>query len=114
MFKFIVVAWVVVPVVVGYFTTPIIGGLTFFLIFVVFGTAVDSRAPQVGGLFIGLTFAVDILMGGPITGAAMNPARHMGPALLGGGLQHAWLYWVGPTIGGVAAALVYHHVLEEE
>jgi aquaporin Z len=88
--------------------------LTFFLVFVVFGTAVDSRAPKLGGLFIGLTVALDIFMGGPITGAAMNPARYLGPALMGGGLQHAWLYWVGPTIVGVAAALVYHHVLEQD
>jgi aquaporin Z len=88
--------------------------LTFFLVFVVFGTAIDSRAPQVGALFIGLTVTLDILVGGPITGAAMNPARHLGPALLGGGLQHLWLYWVGPVIGGLLAALVYHHVLEEK
>ena len=88
--------------------------LTFFLVFVIFGTAIDSRAPQVGALFIGLTVTLDILVGGPITGAAMNPARHLGPALLGGGLQHLWLYWVGPVIGGLLAALVYHHVLEEK
>ena len=88
--------------------------LTFFLVFVIFGTAIDSRAPQVGALFIGLTVTLDILIGGPITGAAMNPARHLGPALLGGGLQHLWLYWVGPVIGGLLAALVYHHVLEEK
>ncbi len=88
--------------------------LTFFLVFVIFGTAIDSRAPKVGGLFIGLTVTLDILVGGPITGAAMNPARHLGPALLGGGLQHIWLYWVGPVVGGLIAALVYHHVLEEK
>ncbi len=88
--------------------------LTFFLVFVIFGTAIDSRAPQVGALFIGLTVTLDILIGGPITGAAMNPARHLGPALLGGGLQHLWLYWVGPLVGGLIAALVYHHILEHK
>lgn len=88
--------------------------LTFFLMFVIYGTAIDSRAPKVGGLFIGLTVALDILMGGPITGAAMNPARHLGPALLGGGTQNLWLYWVGPIVGAVAAALLYHHFLEEK
>jgi len=88
--------------------------LTFFLVFVIFGTAIDSRAPKVGALFIGLTVTLDILVGGPITGAAMNPARHLGPALLGGGLQHLWLYWVGPVVGGLIAALVYHHVLEQK
>ena len=88
--------------------------LTFFLAFVVFGTAMDRRAPKVGGLFIGLTVALDILIGGPITGAAMNPARYFGPALLGGDLQHFWLYLVGPLVGSGLAALVYHNVLEEE
>ncbi len=87
--------------------------LTFFLVFVVYGTAIDGRAPKVGGLFIGLTVALDILIGGPITGAAMNPARHLGPALLGGGLQNLWLYWVGPLVGGALAGLVYHNALEE-
>jgi aquaporin TIP len=87
--------------------------LTFFLVFVIYGTAVDHRGPKVGGLFIGLTVALDIMMGGPISGAAMNPARHLGPALLGGGLHNIWIYWVGPVIGGVAAALVYKTQLEK-
>lgn len=86
--------------------------LTFFLVFVVYGTAVDKRAPKVGGLFIGLTVALDILIGGPITGAAMNPARHLGPALLGGGLQNLWIYWVGPIVGGILAAVTYRTTLE--
>ena len=88
--------------------------LTFFLMFVIYGTAIDARAPKWGGLFIGLTVALDILMGGPITGAAMNPARHLGPALLGGGTQNLWLYWVGPIVGSSSAALLYHHFLEEK
>jgi MIP family channel proteins len=87
--------------------------LTFFLVFVVYGTAVDSRGPKVGGLFIGLTVTLDILMGGPISGGAMNPARHLGPALLGGGFMHAWVYWVGPIAGGILAALVYKTQLEK-
>jgi aquaporin Z len=87
--------------------------LTFFLVFVVYGTAVDKRAPKVGGLFIGLTVTLDILIGGPITGAAMNPSRHLGPAMLGGGWNNLWLYWVGPVIGGILAALCYHRCLEE-
>jgi len=87
--------------------------LTFFLMFVVYGTAIDARAPKVGGLFIGLTVALDILMGGPISGAAMNPARHLGPALLGGGLDNLWLYWVGPVIGGILGAIVYARVLRQ-
>ena len=88
--------------------------LTFFLVFVIYGTAVDKRATKMGGLFIGLTVALDILMGGPISGAAMNPARHLGPALLGGGLQNIWLYWLGPVAGAVLAAQIYKTQLEEK
>ncbi len=88
--------------------------LTFFLMFVVYGAAIDKRSTQLGSLFIGLAVTLDILAGGPITGAAMNPARHLGPALLGGGLQNAWLYWVGPIAGAALAALLYHHTLEEK
>ena len=87
--------------------------LTFFLVFVVYGTGVDSRAPKCGGLFIGLTVALDIMMGGPISGAAMNPARYIGPALLGGGLQNCWVYWVGPIVGGLLAAQIYRNQLEK-
>jgi len=94
------------------FVTEII--LTFFLVFVVFGTAVDARAPKVGGLFIGLTVALDIMMGGPISGGAMNPARHFGPALMGGGLENIWLYWLGPFIGGICAAVTYNKFLMEK
>jgi len=87
--------------------------LTFFLMFAVYGTAIDRRAPKTGGLFIGLTITLDILVGGPISGAAMNPARHLGPALMGGPTEHIWLYWVGPVAGAVLAALVYKKMLEE-
>lgn len=87
--------------------------LTFFLVFVVSGTGVDRRAPKAGGLFIGFAVALDILVGGPITGAAMNPARHLGPALLGGGLTNLWLYWVGPIVGGILAAVIYRTTMEE-
>ena len=87
--------------------------LTFFLMFAVCGTAMDGRAPKLGGLLIGLTVTLDILVGGPVSGAAMNPARHLGPALLGGGTQNLWLYWVGPLLGASCAALLYHHLLEK-
>ena len=93
------------------FITEII--LTFFLVFVIYGTAVDKRAPKMGGLFIGLAVTLDIFMGGPISGAAMNPARHLGPALLGGGFDNVWLYWAGPVIGGILAAQVYNQILEK-
>ena len=80
---------------------------TFFLVFVVFGTAVDPRAPRVGGFAIGLTVAADILAIGPLTGASMNPARSFGPAVASGIFEGQAVYWVGPILGGIAAALVY-------
>ncbi len=91
--------------------------LTFFLVFAVFGTAVDPRHPNVGGFGIGLAVAVDILAGGPLTGAAMNPARFIGTGFMFSGhvfTQQLWVYCVGPTIGAVAAALLYHHLILEK
>lgn len=83
--------------------------LTFFLVFAVFGTAVDDRGAfsKLAGFPIGLVLTFDILAGGPLTGAAMNPARAFGPALLSGTWTDWWVYWVGPIAGGVIAALVY-------
>ena len=85
--------------------------LTFFLLLAVFGTAVDPRAPKIGGFGIGLTVLVDILVGGALTGAAMNPARAFGPALAGGFWQNQLVYWIGPIIGAVIAALIYQYVI---
>ena len=87
--------------------------LTFLLVTAVFGTAVDDRGKtvKIGAFGIGLTVAFDILAGGPITGASMNPARSFGPALIAGHWTWHWAYWVGPVLGGVAAALLYHHFL---
>ncbi len=89
--------------------------LTFFLVFTVLGTAVDKRAPKLGGLLIGLSVTMGILVAGPITGAALNPARHLGPALLAGGefIGQFWIYWVGPVIGGVLAAVIYKAFVED-
>lgn len=86
---------------------------TFFLMFVVYGTAIDPRGPGLAGLFIGLTVTLGILVAGPVSGGALNPARHLGPALLGGGMENAWVWWVGPLAGASAAALLYHNLLEE-
>jgi MIP family channel proteins len=88
--------------------------LTFFLVFVVFGSAVDPRAPKIGGLAIGLTIVVDILFGGPLTGAAMNPARTLGPALASGFWHHHFVYWIGPLLGGGLAGLIYGQFLIKE
>jgi MIP family channel proteins len=80
---------------------------TFLLVFVVFGTAVDPKAPRVGGFAIGLTVTADILAIGPLTGASMNPARSFGPAIVSGIYEGQAAYWLGPLIGGVAAAVLY-------
>jgi MIP family channel proteins len=85
--------------------------LTFFLVFTVYGTAFDERGPKVGGLFIGLVITMDILAAGPLTGASMNPARTFGPALLSGFWENHLVYWVGPALGGLVAAVVYQYVL---
>lgn len=84
---------------------------TFFLVYVIHGVAVDSRgAHAIAPLAIGLTITMDILMAGPLTGAAMNPARHFGPALVEGEWKDTWLYWVAPIIGGVLASIVHNYI----
>jgi MIP family channel proteins len=80
---------------------------TFFLVFVVFGTAVDPRAPKVGGFAIGLTVTAGILSIGPLTGGSMNPARSFGPAVVTHIFEGQTAYWVGPLLGGIVAALLY-------
>jgi MIP family channel proteins len=87
--------------------------LTFLLLFSIFGTAVDPRAPKIGGFGIGLTIAFDILMGGPITGASMNPARTFGTALPIGyfPMPEHLVYWIGPILGGVIAGVLYKFVI---
>ncbi len=83
--------------------------LTFFLLIAVFGTAVDGRAAKIGGFGIGLTVFVDILVGGPITGGVMNPARAITPAIVSGAWNGDWwIYWVGPLAGAIVAALLYY------
>jgi MIP family channel proteins len=86
--------------------------LTFFLVFVVYGTAVDERGRRVAGLAIGSTITLDILFGGPLTGAAMNPARVFGPALAANFWHGHYVYWLGPLIGGAAGGFVYSLLME--
>ncbi|MFQ6675489.1 MAG: MIP family channel protein [Fidelibacterota bacterium] len=85
------------------------GILTFFLVFTVFATAIDGRGAfkMIAGFGIGLVLVFDILVGGPLTGASMNPARTLGPALVGGHWQNHLVYWIGPLAGGAVAASVY-------
>ena len=87
--------------------------LTFFLVFVIFGVAVDSRSGgrAIAGLAIGLTISMDILAGNAVSGAAMNPARWFGPAVIQGDFDDFWVWIVGPAIGAVIAAVVYSQFL---
>jgi aquaporin Z len=83
--------------------------LTFFLVWVIFATAADPRGTfkSIAGLAIGFTITLDILIGGPLTGAAMNPARAFGPELVEGEWADAWVWYLGPLLGGAVAALLY-------
>jgi aquaporin TIP len=83
--------------------------LTFFLVWVIFATAADPRGTfkSIAGLAIGLTITLDILIGGPLTGAAMNPGRAFGPQLIGNEWADGWVWYLGPLAGGGLAALLY-------
>jgi MIP family channel proteins len=85
--------------------------LTFFLVSAVFGTAVSPEAPKIGGFGIGLAVAVDALVGGSLTGAAMNPARAFGPAVASADLHGQAVWWIGPLLGAGAAGWLWRTVL---
>jgi aquaporin Z len=85
--------------------------LTFFLVSAVFGTAVSSEAPRIGGFGIGLAIFVDALVGGSLTGAMMNPARAIGPAIVAHELHGQAVYWIGPLVGAAVAAALWRWVL---
>ncbi len=86
--------------------------MTFFLMYAVFGVAVDLRgARAIAGLIIGLTITIDIFVGGGVSGAAMNPARWFGPAVVQGVFADWWVWWVGPIVGAVISALVWNEIL---
>jgi MIP family channel proteins len=103
------------PQLAGTITVPLAIGLeallTFFLVSAVFGTCVNSEAPKIGGFGIGLTLFFDIMVGGTFTGAAMNPARAFGPAISSGVWTGHAVYWIGPIIGAVVAALLWDKVI---
>jgi MIP family channel proteins len=83
--------------------------LTFFLVWVVFATAIDPEGAfdKVAGLAIGFVIAMDIMMGGPFTGASMNPARSLGPDVIRGDYTGLFVYLIGPVIGATLAAVAY-------
>lgn len=86
--------------------------LTFFLVNTIYNTAISGKAGNQAPVAIGLTLAFCILMGGPLTGASLNPARTIGPAVATGNFADLWVYVVGPVLGGVVAALLYDRVLK--
>ncbi len=93
--------------------TTIEAVLTFFLMSAVFGTCVNPDAPKVAGFGVGLVLAFDILVGGTLTGAAMNPARAFGPAVVSGNFTGHAAYWVGPILGGVVATVLWEWILKK-
>ena len=87
--------------------------MTFFLVWAVFGTAVDDRKAswaQIAGFAIGLTITIDIFVGGALTGAAMNPARWFGPAVATSDYTNWWVWIVGPIAGGIIAGVAYWYL----
>ncbi len=109
----------------AWLTTPVLLAvefvLSFMLMIAIYGTAIDPRGAgvKIGGFGIGFAVSFDILAGGAITGASMNPARSFGPALVyqftggEGAFDLHWCYWVAPIAGVITAALVYEHLILE-
>jgi aquaporin Z/aquaporin NIP len=88
--------------------------ITFILVFVVVSVATDSRAPAaIAPIAVGFALAVGVFIAGPVTGGAVNPVRALGPMLVAGDLTSAWLYILGPIIGGVLAAFLYEKTLAQ-
>ena len=88
--------------------------LTFFLMFVIMAVATDTRAVgEAAAIAIGGTVGLDAMFGGPISGASMNPARSLGPALVSGDLHALWIYLLAPLLGAALGALAYQFVRGE-
>ena len=88
--------------------------LTFFLMFVIIAVATDTRAVgEAAAIAIGGTVGLDAMFGGPISGASMNPARSLGPAVVGGDLHALWLYIVAPLVGASLGAFTYQFIRAE-
>jgi len=86
--------------------------LTFILMLIIFGTAVNQKAyNNIAGLSIGITVLFGVMIGGPISGASMNPARSIGPAIVSGSFEYLWIYIIATTLGAIASVYVYKKVM---
>ena len=89
--------------------------LTFLLMFVIISVAVERPSLQgIAGFAIGMTVFIGALFGGPISGASMNPARSLGPALLSGAFEAHWLYWLAPILGSSLAVLTWQYLRSDD
>ncbi|XP_076912565.1 aquaporin NIP1-1-like [Bidens hawaiensis] len=83
--------------------------ITFYLMFVISGVATDNRAiGELAGLAVGATILLNVMFAGPISGASMNPARSLGPAIVSNHYRGIWIYMLGPTAGAISGAWVYN------
>jgi aquaporin Z len=94
----------------GYVIEAVLG---FFLSTIVLSTAVAGRAGNLAPLAIGVTLTLNIIMGGPLTGAAFNPARALGPMVATGNFSDAWLYLTAPIVGAIVAAILHAGLAQE-
>lgn len=115
------VLWAILPQAAEYGTTaphvgilPALvweGVLSFFLMFVIIAVATDTRAiGTMAGAAIGAIVTVAAVVGGPVTGASLNPARSLAPAIIAGNFESLWIYFLGPCVGTVLAALTYTYI----
>lgn len=92
--------------------------MTFVLVTVIFGSAADDAAAEESKgsapLAIGLAISTCILFAGPLTGGSLNPARSLGPAIIGGNMANHWVYWLGPILGGICASIMYNLLFKAE
>ncbi len=89
--------------------------ISFLLVFTIYGTLVDRRASAgFAGIAIGLVVLFGSMIGGTISGGAMNPVRAFGPAIASGQFTHHYVWWIGPILGGIAAAVLYDKIFAEK
>ncbi|MFL2764032.1 MAG: aquaporin [Dehalococcoidia bacterium] len=85
--------------------------LTFILITVIYGTAIDTKGPSLGGMAIGLVITMNIIAAGPLTGGVMNPARAFGPAAISLIWTNHFIYWIGPILGSILGGIFFQNFI---